>query len=30
MVQPGMVYISLPTELGMVYTKEDNVAKENL
>lgn len=23
MVQPGMVYISMPTELGMVYTKEE-------
>ena len=23
MVQPGMVYISLPTELGMVYSKEE-------
>ena len=23
MVQPGMVYISLPTELGMVYTKQE-------
>ena len=23
MVQPGMVYISLPTELGMVYTQQE-------
>ena len=23
MVQPGMVYISMPTELGMVYTKDE-------
>ena len=23
MVQPGMLYISLPTELGMLYTKEE-------
>ena len=23
MVQPGMVYVSMPTELGMVYTKEE-------
>ena len=23
MVQPGMVYVTMPTELGMVYTKEE-------
>ena len=23
MVQPGMVYVSMPTELGMVYTREE-------
>ena len=26
MVQPGMVYISLPTELGMLYTKSELLA----
>ena len=26
MVQPGMVYISMPTEFGMVYTKEELTA----
>ena len=26
MVQPGMVYISLPTELGMLYSKEELTA----
>lgn len=26
MVQPGMVYISMPTEFGMIYTKEELTA----
>lgn len=26
MVQPGMVYISMPTEFGMVYTREELAA----